>query len=99
MQVQAKVSKRNVGGEWIDILVSAYHIQALVFGEDSEEYGINGGCISKLWITENGTVVYNWDRGEDINRIDAEKLEILIDVIRSLDTKTLTKGYSLVSVP
>jgi hypothetical protein len=43
MQVQAKVSKRNVGGEWIDILVSAYHIQALVFGEDSEEYGINGG--------------------------------------------------------
>lgn len=36
------------------------------FDEPSEEYGIDGGRISKLMLKQDGTVVYNYDRGLDI---------------------------------
>ena len=36
------------------------------YEEPSEEYGINGGKISKLMIKINGTVTANYDRGWDI---------------------------------
>lgn len=34
--------------------------------EEKSEFGINGGKISKLMLKQNGEVVYNYDRGEDI---------------------------------
>lgn len=36
------------------------------FDEPSEEYGIDGGRISKLMLKQDGMVVYNYDRGMDI---------------------------------
>mgnify|MGYP004654086717 CR=1 FL=1 len=51
------------------------------YGEPSEEYGISGGRISKLMLKQDGRVVYNYDRGEDIKpqTSEAEKaLAILI---------------------
>lgn len=51
------------------------------YEEPSEEYGISGGRISKLMLKQNGRVVYNYDRGEDIKpqTPEAEKaLAILI---------------------
>ena len=36
------------------------------YEEPSEEYGINGGRISKLTIKINGTITANYDRGWDI---------------------------------
>lgn len=38
------------------------------FPEPSEEYGIDGGKISKLWIknTKTGEIVANYDRGWDV---------------------------------
>ena len=37
------------------------------YEESSEEYGINGGKISKLMIKINETVTANYDRGWDIH--------------------------------
>lgn len=36
------------------------------YDEPSEEYGINGGKISKLMLKANGEVICNYDRGWDI---------------------------------
>ena len=36
------------------------------YEEPSEEYGISGGRISKLMLKQDGRVVYNYDRGEDV---------------------------------
>jgi hypothetical protein len=40
------------------------------YEESSEEYGINGGKISKLMIKINETVTANYDRGWDIEPED-----------------------------
>lgn len=51
------------------------------YEEPSEEYGISGGRISKLMLKQDGRVVYNYDRGEDVEpqTPEAEKaLAILI---------------------
>ncbi len=45
---------------------TALHYWCKHFIESSEEYGIDGGRISKLMLKQNGTVVYNYDRGLDI---------------------------------
>ena len=50
------------------------------YEEPTEEYGISGGRISKLML-KHGRVVYNYDRGEDVETQtpEAEKaLAILI---------------------
>lgn len=44
--------------------VAHYWVKA--FEEPSEEYGINGGKISKLSIKIDGTWVANYDRGWDV---------------------------------
>ena len=42
------------------------HYWVKAFDEPSEEYGINGGKISKLSIMINGEYTANYDRGWDI---------------------------------
>lgn len=42
------------------------HYWVKAFDEPSEEYGINGGKISKLTIKINGKYTANYDRGWDI---------------------------------
>lgn len=46
---------------------TAVHYWIKHFVEPSEEYGINGGKISKLMLKANGEVIYNYDRGLDID--------------------------------
>ena len=51
------------------------------YEEPSEEYGISGGRISKLMLKQDGRVVYNYARGEDVEPLtpEAEKaLAILL---------------------
>jgi hypothetical protein len=86
MQVIAKTN-----GRWIELEVASYTVQALVFGEPSEEYGINGGCISKLWIRQGDTVVYNYDRGLDFSNISDDELEMIIMICETIDQNKLTK--------
>lgn len=65
---------RQLGGNWTSGLTEfdgqPYRWQALVFRQGSQ-YGIDGGRVSKLAITDDPTTwahpVYNWDRGEDVD--------------------------------
>lgn len=59
---------------------SVYRYQMKVYGEPSR-FGIEGGKISKLWITREDMTVCNYDRGWDIRPTDPETqlaMEILI---------------------
>lgn len=42
------------------------------YEEPSEDYGIDGGRISKLMLKRNGEITYNYDRGLDIEPVDEE---------------------------
>lgn len=44
--------------------------------ETGSEYGIDGGRISKLWITKNGETFAHYDRGWDTTPDDADAWEI-----------------------
>ncbi len=46
---------------------TAVHYWVKHFEEPSEDYGINGGKISKLMLKANGEIIYNYDRGLDID--------------------------------
>ncbi len=51
---------------------SIFHYSVKHFDEPSEEYGIEGGRISKLTLKRNGECVYNYDRGDDIAPVDED---------------------------
>ena len=60
---------------------SVFHYWLKQFDEPSEEFGIDGGRISKLMLKLNGTIVCNYDRGWDIKPADPDTqlaLEILL---------------------
>ena len=43
-----------------------------IFQEPSEDYGMDGGRISKLMLKRDGEITYNYDRGLDIPPADKE---------------------------
>ena len=49
---------------------SIYHYWMKVYQEGSQ-FGIDGGKVSKLMLKRDGMVVCNYDRGWDIEPIDA----------------------------
>lgn len=51
---------------------SIFHYYVKHYEAPSEEYGIDGGRISKLELRRNGEIAYNYDRGEDIDPVDEE---------------------------
>lgn len=57
-----------------------YSIKA--YEEPSEEFGLNGGKISKLTIKRDNKFVYNYDREPDIEPVDAATVEALNTLIR-----------------
>ena len=56
---------------WKKGTVDGYTYYAKVY-EEGSEYGIKNGRISKLEIRKDGTILYNYDRGLDFNRLDAD---------------------------
>lgn len=52
------------------------------YEEPSEEYGISGGRISKLMLKQDGRVVYNYDRGVDVEPQTPEAETALAILIR-----------------
>ena len=50
---------------------SVFHYWAKHFDEPSQ-FGIDGGRISKLMLKRNGEIVYNFDRGLDVEPADGE---------------------------
>ena len=68
---------------WKQGVVNGYFWQAKVYYESSS-FGIEGGRISKLVICsteywDHDKVVYNYDRGLDINKISKDILNLAID--------------------
>ena len=49
-----------------------FHYWVKHFEEPSEDYGMDGGRISKLMLKRDGEITYNYDRGLDIPPADKE---------------------------
>ena len=49
-----------------------FHYWVKHYEEPSEDYGIDGGKISKLMLKRDGKIVYNYDRGLDIGSGDKQ---------------------------
>ena len=76
MWKQGTIGVKDSNGRMVSITYWVKHYE-----EPSEEYGICGGRISKLMLKQDGRVVYNYDRGEDVEpqTSEAEKaLAILL---------------------
>lgn len=62
----------------IKVRNSLFHYWVKHYYEPSE-YGINKGRVSKLTLKRNGKIVYNFDRGLDVEAVDEEtKLALAI---------------------
>ena len=75
MWTQGAIGIKDENGKMVSI---SYWVQHY---EEESQFGIDNGRISKLMLKQDGKVVYNYDRGEDIEpqTPEAEKaLAILI---------------------
>lgn len=61
MWKQGAIGVKDSNGRMVSVSYWIKHYE-----ESSVEYGISGGRISKLMLKQNGRVVYNYDRGEDV---------------------------------
>lgn len=71
LEIHTIVHRKSTGGAWVGGNIAGHQFAALVFPEPAANpaWEIPGGSrMSKLWMKriDDGTVVYNWDRGEDI---------------------------------
>ncbi len=64
----------------IKVEESIFHYWVKHYEEPSEDYGINGGRISKLMLKRNGKIVCNYDRGLDIEPAD-KQTEIALAIL------------------
>ena len=59
---------------------STFHYWVKHYEKPSEDFGIDGGRISKLTLKQNGETVYNYDRGLDVKPTD-EDTEIALAIL------------------
>lgn len=59
-------SEGTIGIPAADSKYTVVHYWVKHYEEPSEEYGINGGKISKLMLKADGKIICNYDRGWDI---------------------------------
>jgi len=90
------IRTRKIGKGWIEVVQSPFIAQVLAFDEPSEEYGINGGKISKLEIiragrkNEGSIVICRYDRGWDT----PNEKEPDMDVVAKAFYDELIKRYN-----
>ena len=51
--------------------------------EEGSQFGIDGGCISKLMLKCNGAMVANYDRGWDLMPVDKDTQLAVEKLLRS----------------
>ncbi len=56
---------------------TAIHYWVKYYEKPSKTYGVEGGCISKLMLKQDGKIVYNYDRGLDIEPQTKEAKQVL----------------------
>lgn len=80
--VEVKCETRKVGGNWVTIIAGDMKVYILCFEEPSEEYGIDGGRISKLTIRDkNNRWLCNYDRGWDKKPTTKKAKEVLDTIV------------------
>jgi hypothetical protein len=66
--------EHGVGGTWVNGRLNGHEFCAMVFAERAREpsYEIGDSRISKLWLRRDAdrAVVFNWDRGADVEAAD-----------------------------
>jgi hypothetical protein len=78
--------------KWIDGTFNGFYFEAKVYDAPSEDNGLGGGRISKLEICEGpkwnaDRLVYRFDRGLDIDKINPEILKGILTHLESPDGK------------
>jgi len=82
MSVKALPGKRQIGGKWLRAEENGFVAVFLLFDKPSDEYGIDGGKISKLEIRDsNNHIVCNYDREWDIQP-DEKVLKFYEEIIK-----------------
>jgi hypothetical protein len=76
MWKQGAIGVKDSNGRMVSVSYWIKHYE-----EPSEEYGISGCRISKLMLKQDGRVVYNYDRGEDIEPLTREAETVLAILI------------------
>lgn len=71
LEIHSVVHRKSAGGAWVAGNIAGHQFAALVFPEPAANpaWEVPGGSrMAKLWMkrTDDGTVVYNWDRGKDV---------------------------------
>ena len=64
------INERQLGQGWKEWEEDGCKICMLAFKQPSEEYGIDGGKISKLQIRKGYQILCNYDRGWDVQPSD-----------------------------
>lgn len=77
-----RVTRQAAGsGTWVIGRVDNYRFDALVFEDHAvdADWELGDSRISKLWVRRisDKTNVYNWDRGADIEPVDAEVQQVV----------------------
>lgn len=82
--VEIKRETRYVGGDWVTVRIGKVAAYLLCFDEPSEEYGINGGRISKLNMRDvNNKWICNYDRGWD-KKPTTKEAKVAFDIVITL---------------
>ena len=75
---------------------STFHYWVKHYEEPSEDFGIDGGRISKLTLKRNGETVYNYDRGLDVKPTDEDtEIALAITVLDRADRCGNDTGNSI----
>ena len=76
LEITGNSRRASCGGTWISGTLHEHRFEALVFPSHAEnpEYEIGQSGISKLWIQRlaDRAVIFNWDRGADIQATSRE---------------------------
>ena len=66
---------------WKTDKINGYEFFAKCY-EIGSEFGIDEGRISKLSIRKGGKEIYNFDRGLDFDRLDAEGKKVFAEILK-----------------
>lgn len=72
-----------------------YMFQAKIFPQPSEDYGIDGGHVSKLWVKslDTGKIVADYDRGNCIGGLGMYRKGYLKELIDSLTRYAIENSW------
>lgn len=82
--MKSQVSKlKDLGNNWIEGEFEGCYFQAKVFDNPSD-YGIENGSVSKLMVKKNNKVIFNYDRGIDVDHPIGKRLARALETAAAL---------------